>query len=407
MVPPWPCLNAWGYHAELAFACEELLGWDAPRTFSLLTGLSNTSTEPGTKLAELAALAAASPDLRALLRNPDSSTYESVRATDPAFADAFDAYQDAYAYRALRYDVCDPTLLEVPHLTLGLIRDQIDRRFDPATDADAAQKKRSATLAEARAALAGRPALERERFEKALERARTYYPIREDNEFYTVSGPTALMRFLLLELGRRMAARGQFDQRDDIFMIEAEEALPAFMAASDCHELVARRRAERAWAMAHPAPPSYGRDPGPPPDFSVFPKEAADGMKAIFWSLERVFENDRSQQHQRSASSLKGIAAAPGHYTGPARIVLSEEEFDKIQPGDVLVCPITSPVWSVLFPSIGALVTDTGGILSHPAIIAREYGIPAVVAAGNATALLRDGQMVTVDGDRGTVTAVS
>jgi pyruvate,water dikinase len=74
-----------------------------------------------------------------------------------------------------------------------------------------------------------------------------------------------------------------------------------------------------------------------------------------------------------------------------------------LQPGDVLVCPITSPVWSVLFASIGALVTDTGGVLSHPAIIAREYQVPAVVATGNATALLHDGQQVTVDGSSGKI----
>ena len=84
-------------------------------------------------------------------------------------------------------------------------------------------------------------------------------------------------------------------------------------------------------------------------------------------------------------------------------MVTTESEFDKLQAGDVLVCPSTSPVWSVLFPSVGALVTDTGGILSHPAIIAREYRVPAVVATGNATELLRDDQVVTVDGSAGIV----
>jgi pyruvate,water dikinase len=84
---------------------------------------------------------------------------------------------------------------------------------------------------------------------------------------------------------------------------------------------------------------------------------------------------------------------------------MSEAEFGKLEAGDILVCPMTSPVWSVLFPSIGALVTDSGGILSHPAIIAREYRVPAVVATGNATRLLRDGQIVTVDGTMGSVEA--
>jgi pyruvate,water dikinase len=78
-----------------------------------------------------------------------------------------------------------------------------------------------------------------------------------------------------------------------------------------------------------------------------------------------------------------------------------------VQPGDVLVCPITAPVWSVLFASVGALVTDTGGLLSHSAIIAREFGIPALVATGNATHLLHDGQIVTVDGDNAEVRILS
>jgi pyruvate,water dikinase len=82
---------------------------------------------------------------------------------------------------------------------------------------------------------------------------------------------------------------------------------------------------------------------------------------------------------------------------------MDESEFGKLRPGDVLVCPVTSPVWSVLFPSVGALVTDTGGLLSHPAIIAREYAVPAVVATGNATALLGDDQVVTVDGGAGRI----
>jgi rifampicin phosphotransferase len=100
---------------------------------------------------------------------------------------------------------------------------------------------------------------------------------------------------------------------------------------------------------------------------------------------------------------VHGTAASPGVYEGVARVVMNEEELDKVQPGDVLVCPITSPVWSVVFPKIGALVTDTGGVLSHPAIIAREYRVPAVVATGNGTELLRDGQHVSVDGSNGVV----
>lgn len=102
-------------------------------------------------------------------------------------------------------------------------------------------------------------------------------------------------------------------------------------------------------------------------------------------------------------SAVRGTPASARPLLGTGAGSYGEQEFGKLQAGDVLVCPITSPVWSVLFPSVGALVTDTGGILSHPAIIAREYHVPAVVATGNATRLLHDGQMVSVDGTNGTL----
>ncbi len=127
-------------------------------------------------------------------------------------------------------------------------------------------------------------------------------------------------------------------------------------------------------------------------------------MEAVFWLLEHILAPNQSGRAQRASSTtIRGIAVSPGQYTGPARVIASESEFGKLQAGDVLVCPTTTPVWSVLFPSIGALVTDAGGILSHPAIIAREYRVPGVVATGNVTKVLRDGQVVTVDGAAGLV----
>ncbi len=391
--------------AELVFACQELLGWDQRKPFALLTGLSTTSTEPSRRLAELARLAAARPAVRAALDSVDESTAGRLASIDAGFAAAFEAYQKEFGFRTLRYDVADPALIEVPHVTLGLIRDQLRRGYDPAADAKAADELRQRALSEARSALAGRTATERERFERALERAKTYYPIREDNEFYTVSAPLAVQRFTALELGRRLAERSHIAVASDVFFLELAEAERALQSEDDFRELVRRRKGERAWVLAHPAPPSYGKDPGPPPDPNVFPAEAAAFLRATLWAIENVFASEASQARQADSTRIKGIAASPGSYTGPVRVIMSEEQFDKIEAGDVLVCPITSPVWSVLFPSVGALVTDTGGILSHPAIISREYGIPAVVATGNATALLKDGQVVTVDGAAGTVVA--
>lgn len=388
--------------AELHFFCEEKLGWSERQTIELLAGLSTASTAPSQALAKLAEMARNRPPVREAIAAADASTPALLREIDPEFADAFDAYQHEFACRALRYEVVDPTLEEVPELTLGLIHDQMVRGYDPAVEARALREQRARALGAARHALAAHAETDRAEFERLLARAEKYYPSREENEFYTVSAPLALLRYAVLELGRRLAANGSIADASDVFFLEMSEARAALRTPADRTELVARRRGERAWVLAHPGPAEYGTAPAGPPPLSVFPKEAALNLKIITWATDRIFGGTLAPQ--AAAQVIKGVAAAPGSYTGTVRVILDETEFDKIEPGDVLVCPITSPVWSIIFPSVGALVTDTGGILSHPAIISREYGIPAVVATANATELLKDGQVVTVDGGAGTVT---
>lgn len=121
------------------------------------------------------------------------------------------------------------------------------------------------------------------------------------------------------------------------------------------------------------------------------------------WLFEHLEAPRNEPSGAPPTADVVGLGVAAGRYTGPARIVGSEADFSRIRAGDVLVCTITSPVWSVLFPSVGALVTDRGGALCHAAIIAREFGIPAVVGTGDATARLRDGELVTVDGSTGRI----
>ena len=102
-------------------------------------------------------------------------------------------------------------------------------------------------------------------------------------------------------------------------------------------------------------------------------------------------------------NGLAGLPASPGRASGPARVIRTPEEFDRLQPGDVLIAPVTTPAWTPLFAHAAAVVTDTGSPLAHASLAAREYGIPAVVGTGNATARLRDGQRVLVDGNTGLV----
>ena len=106
---------------------------------------------------------------------------------------------------------------------------------------------------------------------------------------------------------------------------------------------------------------------------------------------------------QDAPDELRGVPGSPGRYTGTVRVIRDQTEFAKLGPGDVLVAPVTSPPWSVLFLQAGAVVTDGGGVPSHSAVIAREYGIPAVLATGQATRRLHDGDLVSVDGTTGTV----
>ncbi len=390
--------------AEIAFVSRDLLGWGDRKTFELFGGLSEKSSEPSRRLAELASMAATRPALRALLEEIGDQTAARLAEVDQEFAAALAAYQREFGCRTLG-EITEPTLAESPRLILGLVRDQLRRGYDPLADAAVLEERRAATIAEAWAALAKRSDGDRARFERALTRGEQAYPIREDNQFYAVSAPMALVRYAVLETGRRLADRRQLVRRDDVFFLEFEEGRAALREGGDERPVVARRKAERAWMEAHPGPASYGRDPGPPPSFASLPSEVRFLMEGLLWAMSRVFAADHGDHQPSSENILRGIAASPGTYTGPVRVVMHEAEFHKLRPGDVLVCPMTSPVWSVLFPSVGALVTDSGGILSHPAIIAREYRVPAVVATGHATSVLHDGQTITVDGSAGVVEA--
>ncbi len=294
----------------------------------------------------------------------------------------------------------DRNLAEVPHFLLRLVADQLEVEFSPDQTAQAALRRRNQAADGARAMLASHTVDDQERFEHALVRAREAYPAFDDRVWHTMSVQTALLRYLALEIGRRLIDRGQLATRDDVFFLEAHEARSALLDGADRRETARVRKGQRAWAVANPGPPMYGELPSGEPPFDLLPPAARLVNQAVAWGIGE-FMGGHPGEHD--ASLVAGTPASPGRYTGTVRVVMGEQQFHKIQAGDVVVCPVTSPAWSVVFPSLGALVTDEGGILSHPAIIAREYGIPAVVGTGNATEALTDGQRVTVDGNTGLV----
>ncbi len=388
---------------RLLFFCRDHLDYDDMQTIALMSGLSGASSAPAIALAELADRLRGDEVLRSALMDAkpaDVATIVDRRGGDAATA--FRAYLDEYGCRALRYELVEATLGEQPEIVGRLLQDQLRRRVDMLAEQATLARGREAAKAAALASLPSETL--RTQFAELLADAERAYPVREDNEFYTVSVPLALCRFAALEAARRLAASNSLAAQGDVFFLSWDEVVTALGVPSTAFVgLVEERRAVMAAADRFDAPASYGEEPARPP-LDVMPLEAREATEISLYLQDRVFEAEQSNSRTAiGATEIRGRAAAKGTRTGTARVIMGEHEFDKLEPDDVLVCPITSPVWSVLFTKVSALVTDTGGILSHPAIIAREYGIPAVVATGNATQLIRDGQQVIVDGDAGIV----
>ncbi|NIU79874.1 MAG: hypothetical protein GWN71_41960 [Gammaproteobacteria bacterium] len=383
---------------ELGLVCRDLLGWEAAEALQVLTGTSAASAAPTRALDELARLVRSAPAAMHALSDPGEDMAAALSSAAPDVAERLGAYIDRFGHRpAGSYDPGVATLAERPELLVGLIRDRAaaapSERDPPPAD----------RLAEARRCLATRPAEDRDRFERALAAAARAYRTREENGLVVDAEPSGILRYAAMETGRRLAHRRVLNTAEDAVYLEETQLRAALRGeAEGVRETVARHRAERAWVAAHPGPPSFGPDPGPPPELRGLPPALLHVMNAVMWTT--VLMSPPSPEVPAHAV-LAGLPGSPGTHTGPARIVHGESDFGRVRPGDVLVCPTTSPVWSVLFGQAGALVTDHGGLLSHPAVIAREHHIPAVLATGIATSRLRDGQVVTVDGTRGLVSS--
>ena len=224
-------------------------------------------------------------------------------------------------------------------------------------------------------------------YNKFIATAQRFAPLREDG-LADVGLGYPLLRKMLRELGNRFVAGGMIETPDDIFWLKEDEVKQAADRLDRSEVLdslsatIPQRKA--VWRAAQRATP-----PMMLPQIRVLGKD----MEAI--KAARV--------SKRSGDRLEGVAASPGRVTAPARVILGPADFDQMQAGDVLVAAITTPAWTPLFVRAAGVVTDVGGPLSHGSIVAREYGIPAVLGTGTATKRIRSGQMVTVDGSEGKV----
>ncbi len=363
-------------HKFVAFGNE--IGVDGERLVADMTqGYENATFASNATLWELADAAGRSPAVReTLLKTDPAHAWDAIRALQDGqeFVGAFEAYLEQFGCRSGSWGLSYPTWREDPASPLRLVRRILETR--PAAPAEAlweGAKRRAAVMRDVEARL-GSDAARIARFRKLAEPLAYYIPIREARAYWQLV-VTGVMRTVLLRRGRLLAERGALAKPDEIFYLEPKEIEAAMKGdAADLLSRVQKRKAEwEFWSQRRP-PESIGGDAEGKPRHG----DAADGV-------------------------IRGVAASRGLVTARARVLADLGDADRLQPGEVLVCAMSSPPWTPLFAIAGGVVTDSGGILSHPAIVAREYGIPAVVGAQLATQRIPDGALITVDGTNGII----
>jgi pyruvate,water dikinase len=320
---------------------------------------------------------------------------EELRRRDDEVGAALRDYVDLVGYRLLDgFDISGRYGLELPETLLRAIRSAVSGRLAEVDDSD----DRIAAIREQV------PEEHRAEFDELLGEARLMYRLRDERGVFSDIWAAGLMRRAALAAGRRLAERGRLHDAEHIVDATADE-MAAMVSGADAPSAdeVAARFELRTSRTGREAPEFLGDPPTPPPDVSGLPPDVARLMTATGIALGAVFGGS---QEEHGENLIRGLAASSGVYEGTARRVGGPDEFGRIVEGDVLVTESTSEAFNILLPLLGAIVTDAGGLLSHPAIVSREYGIPGVVGTRNATQLIADGARVRVDGDAGEVTVI-
>lgn len=306
------------------------------------------------------------------------------------------AYQDEYGYKAVyTHEYIYKTWKEDPTPIYKAVKSNVESGYNYYNEYNACMEEQKKAIAGLYAKVEDPEKLAK--LKKALELCVKMAPLTPDHHFYIDQGIYARMRIMFLNIGKAYVKAGILDDPEDIFMLEYEEIRCAGVSDYPVRELVKQRRAEmEAAKKIHPRE-WYGTAT----EWSVY----QEPYKTL-WGYPHKFEAELAEQKSGEEDSrilLRGIPGSPGVVEGIARFVTSPEEFDDIQKGDILVCKMTNPAWVVSFSKISALVTDTGGALSHPAVVSREFGISCVVGTRKATQMITTGMHIRVDGNKGIV----
>jgi len=253
---------------------------------------------------------------------------------------------------------------------------------------------------------------DRDAFQEALTLARTVYPFVENHNFYVEHWHHSIFWNKVRDVGRVFTAAGFFEDPEDIFYLHRYEV------SSAMYDMLTE------WATTNPSRKGYWnteirerrrimdvlRGWTPPPALGKPPEAVTEAATVMLWGITTEMV-DQWLEAQSGATDgdqgeLRGFAASPGVAEGPARVITAVEHLDQVQIGEILVCPITAPSWAPVFARIKGAVSDIGGIMSHAAIVSREYGLPAVVGTGFGTKQIETGQHIRVDGNTGVVTVL-
>ncbi|MGH2407766.1 MAG: PEP-utilizing enzyme [Candidatus Limnocylindrales bacterium] len=349
----------------------------------LLGGSIDVLHEVEAGLRRLTGLALAEPALAARLIAPDAPALDDLAGLPgyAAFCAAWEAMLAAHGHLGQGFDdLALASWAEEPRQLMAELAVRVRRGVvAPAGRAAGLSSDADALADKVRDLLADRPA-ERGRFEALLELARQVGPLTEAHNYWIDRKVQALLRRFVLHIGALLMDAGVLAEAADVLYLYRDEVPALLQAPADRRDLVLRRRGDHAaWRLMR-APRQLGKIA--PPSANRF-----EGAR---------LEPDADDQ-------LRGTGASAGIVRGPARVTLSTSDFGRVQPGDIIVCPSSNPSWVPVFTIAGGLVTNTGGVLSHAAVVAREFGLPAVVGVVGATTRIADGRTLEIDGTLGIV----
>ena len=306
--------------------------------------------------------------------------------------EAVTAYQKEFGWHAVwSHEFIFPSRYEEAGPVLDVIKGYIESDYNyPKAVKDLAEDIKAAS-AEMLKGLKGEAL---EKMKAANDINLRMAPLTPDHHFYIDQGTNQHMRVVLISIGKKLVKEGVLDQPDDLIFLKYNELryLLGDLKGYDARSIVKKRREERK--------ASYKFRPA---DFIGTATESQLAFPYLnLWGFPEKLTRAKAEKGQ-----VTGLAASPGVIEGIAKVVMSIDEFDQVNPGDIMVCQMTNPAWTPLFAVIAGIVTDAGGVVSHPAVMAREFGIPAVIGTSVATLKIKTGDRIRVDGGKGLVEILS